>query len=261
MDIDYCGHETVFLHRFGIGAAPIGASAGRQSAALDHGTALPERLFWLRTVCPGRESQMTDTSQANDTMQRDANGSGSASSEGTTADKFKSQFATFKSQAGDKARDYAGQGVTRATDALDEAARFLEDTARTVEEKLGPQYGRYGFSAAESVAGFASQLRGKDVDQLVDDVRDLVRKSPAVAIGAAVGLGFVLARLAKAGAGYESANAGDGSPARSGDRPASPATVTGGSPSIETASGGTGGLGGTTDAAKDGSPITPTFPA
>jgi ElaB/YqjD/DUF883 family membrane-anchored ribosome-binding protein len=153
---------------------------------------------------------MTDVSQANDgdTLQGGASSGGNEGSGGTTADKFKSQFAAFKSQATDKARDYAGQGVTKATDALDEAAKFLEDTARTVEEKLGPQYGRYGFSAAETVSGFADQLRGKDVDELVDDVRDFVRKSPAVAIGAAVGLGFVLARLAKAGAGYEDANRG-----------------------------------------------------
>ena len=151
---------------------------------------------------------MTDVSQANkgDTPQG-ATGNAGDTSDGTTADKFKSQFASFKGQATDKARDYAGKGVVRATDALDEAARFLEDSARTIEEKLGAQYGRYGFSASESVASFASQLRGKDVDELVDDVRQLVRKSPAVAIGAAVGIGFVLARLAKAGAGYESENA------------------------------------------------------
>lgn len=123
--------------------------------------------------------------------------------EDTTADRFKAQFATLKGQAGEKARDYAGQGVDRATGALDEAAKFLEDAARQVEEKLGPQYGRYGFSAAESVSGFAEQLRGKDVDALVEDVRGLVRKSPGIAIGAAVGVGFVLARLAKAGAGFE----------------------------------------------------------
>lgn len=145
---------------------------------------------------------MTDVSEANNTLQGGAETGGANS--GTTTDKFKSQFASLKGQAGDKARDYAGQGVNRATDALDEAARFLEDTARTVEEKMGPQYGRYGFSAAESVSGLASSLRGKDIDELVQDARELVRKSPGVAIGAAVGLGFILARLAKAGVTYES---------------------------------------------------------
>jgi ElaB/YqjD/DUF883 family membrane-anchored ribosome-binding protein len=213
---------------------------------------------------------MTDVSQTRDgdTLQ-DTNNGGSqsgGSASGTTADKFKSQFASFKSQATDKARDYAGQGVNRATDALEEAAKFLEDTARTVEEKLGPQYGRYGFSAAESVSGFAEQLRGKDMDALVEDVRGLVRKSPAVAIGAAVGLGFVLARLAKAGAGFESANSGTGSGSTGGT------TGTGSSGfGATTAAGGTsgtGGLGGTTSGAtgagtgsSGSSPITPTFPA
>lgn len=180
---------------------------------------------------------MTDVSQANDGETRQGGE--------TTADKFKSQFATFKSQASDKARDYAGQGVTRATDALDEAAKFLQDTARTVEEKLGPQYSRYGFSAADSVSGFADQLRGKDMDELVEDLRGFVRKSPAVAIGAAVGLGFVLARLAKAGAGYEASGAGNtGSSANSSAAPAGPV----GAPA-------------SSQAANEGSAVNPTFPA
>jgi len=208
---------------------------------------------------------MTDVSQAND--------GATSQGGGTTTDKFKSQFAQFKGQATDKARDYAGQGVGKATDALDEAARFLEDTARTIEEKLGPQYGRYGFSAAESVSGFAEQLRGKEVDELVDDVRNLVRKSPAVAIGAAVGLGFVLARLAKAGVGYESVNqtsglantsgtSGMGSTSSStGSDSALVGTSSSGSTDLNVAAGGTGGLGGATNAAAGGSPITPTFPA
>jgi uncharacterized protein YjbJ (UPF0337 family) len=199
---------------------------------------------------------MTDVSQANDTRQSDQTGTMSG---GTTADKFKSQFQSFKGQATDKARDYAGKGVNQATGALDEAAKFLEDTARTIEEKLGPQYGRYGFSAAESVSGFADQLRGKEVDELVEDVRNLVRKSPAVAIGAAVGVGFVLARLAKAGAGYE--NTGRGSALASTGSMPSPADGADSSGNLNTGVGGTGGLGGTTNAADQDSPIKPTFPA
>ncbi|MBS0503049.1 MAG: hypothetical protein JSS55_04440 [Proteobacteria bacterium] len=141
---------------------------------------------------------MTD---ANQTNAGDAQGNAAASEK--PAEKFKNQIATLKSQAGDKARDYAGKGLGHASDALDEAARFLTDTAKTVDEKLGPQYGRYGLSAAESVSGLADQLRNKDVNELLDDARELVRKSPGIAIGAAVGLGFVLARLAKAGVGFD----------------------------------------------------------
>jgi len=206
---------------------------------------------------------MTDVSQVNDgdtlqggTSTGGTGGSGGASGggAGTTADKFRSQFASFKSSASDKARDYAGQGVTRATDALDEAAKFLQDTARTVDEKLGPQYGRYGFSAAESVSSFADQLRGKDIDELVEDVRGLVRKSPAVAIGAAVGLGFVLARLAKAGASYEAGGSSGGSGGNSD-------TNTGAGRSGSAAPSGPVGAPATSQAANEDSPITPTFPA
>lgn len=141
---------------------------------------------------------MTDANQTNAGDARDGAGASDK-----PAEKFKNQIATLKSQASDKARDYADKGLGHASDALDEAARFLSDTAKTVDEKLGPQYGRYGLSAAESVSGLAEQLRNKNLDELIDDARALVRKSPGVAIGAAVGLGFVLARLAKAGIGFD----------------------------------------------------------
>lgn len=161
---------------------------------------------------------MTDVSQANDgatglggaTTGTGGTAGTGATGEGqqTTGERLKQQFATLKDQAGEKARDVAGQGKERATGALDEAARFLEDTARTIEEKVGPQYGRYAHTAAESVSGFASTLRTKELDELVDDARELVRKSPAVAIGAAVAVGFVLARLVKAGVDYSATDTG-----------------------------------------------------
>jgi ElaB/YqjD/DUF883 family membrane-anchored ribosome-binding protein len=258
MDVDDCGHVTAFLHRFEIGAAPIDGHAGRQSAAPEQGNLVARAIVLVTNDLLRKGSAMTDVSQANgDTLEGGTNQTGTASG-GTTAEKFKGQFQSFKGQATDKARDYAGKGVNRATDALDEAAKFLEDTARTIEEKLGPQYGRYGFSASESVSSFAEQLRGKDVDELVEDVRNLVRKSPAVAIGAAVGVGFVLARLAKAGAGFEDSSRGSALADTSGRVSA------GSTPNAGTAIGSTGGPVGapaTSQAANQDSPITPTFPA
>src|SRR3546814_16333084 len=53
--------------------------------------------------------------------------------------------------------------------------------------------------AADSVSGFADTLRTKDVDELLDDARALVRKSPVIAIGTAAAIGFALVRLVKAG--------------------------------------------------------------
>src|SRR3546814_3055485 len=71
------------------------------------------------------------------------------------------------------------------------------DSANTVDEKLGNQYGDYARYAAEAIAGAATALDNKDIDDLVNEARDFVRKSPAVAIGAAAIAGFVLMRLVK----------------------------------------------------------------
>lgn len=102
-------------------------------------------------------------------------------------------------QAGDKARGFADTGKERATGALDEFSALMRDAAGSVDEKLGEQYGQYARSAADQISGFAESLRGKQVDDLVDDARAFVQKSPAVAVGIAAGIGFVLARLLKSG--------------------------------------------------------------
>lgn len=113
---------------------------------------------------------------------------------------------TLKDEAGkltqtglDKAKSYAVDGKDRASGALDEFAKLMTDAAGSVDEKLGAQYGDYARSAADSLAGISETLRNKDVDELLADARELVKKSPAVAIGTAAAVGFVLARLVKTG--------------------------------------------------------------
>lgn len=117
----------------------------------------------------------------------------------TAKETIKTEAGKLGSQAADKARAFAGDGKAKASGALNDFARMMEDAAGQVDEKLGEQYGQYARSAAQSLGGFASQLDAKDIDELVEDVRGFVRKSPAVAIGTAAALGFVLARVVKAG--------------------------------------------------------------
>lgn len=107
--------------------------------------------------------------------------------------------ARLREQAGDKARTLAEDGKARATDALGQLSQLLTDAAGQVDEKLGEQYGHYARAAADRMQGFSAQLNEKSVDELIDGARDLVRKSPAVAIGAAAAVGFVVARLLTAG--------------------------------------------------------------
>jgi len=107
--------------------------------------------------------------------------------------------AEWRDQATDKARDYATQGKHRATAALDNVSRLIADAAEQVDDKVGAEYGDYARRAQGAIDGLAGALRDKDVDQLFADARDLVRRSPGVAIGAAAVFGFAVVRLIKAG--------------------------------------------------------------
>jgi ElaB/YqjD/DUF883 family membrane-anchored ribosome-binding protein len=117
----------------------------------------------------------------------------------TASQQIKDEAAKLGSQAADRARQFAGEGKDRATSALDEVARMLTSAAEDVDAKLGAEYGKYARSAADGVSGFAENLRGKQVDDLIAEAGDFVRKSPAIAVGTAAAVGFVLARLIKSG--------------------------------------------------------------
>ncbi len=112
---------------------------------------------------------------------------------------IKDNVLKFANDAGDKAKGYAEDGKTKAGGALDELAKMLKDAAGTVDEKVGDQYGQYARSAADAVSNFSDSLKSKQIDDLIEEARVFVKKSPAVAIGTAAAIGFVLARLIKAG--------------------------------------------------------------
>jgi len=106
---------------------------------------------------------------------------------------------SLRGTATDRLRGFADGGKGRATGLLDEFSEVIKDAARSVDERLGEDYGRYAHQAADAVAGFSGRVRDKSVDDLLDDTRDFVRKSPAVAIGIAAVAGFALMRVIKTG--------------------------------------------------------------
>jgi hypothetical protein len=108
------------------------------------------------------------------------------------------EIGKLRDQASEKAFAFANQGKDRATNALDELAKVVNDAAATVDEKVGSDYGDYARRAADAVSGAAASLRNKDIEALYDDARAFVSKSPAIAVGAAIVIGFAVARLARA---------------------------------------------------------------
>ncbi len=145
-----------------------------------------------------------------DTLPEGTDHSASGATDSGTRDKLKAEAqelrekasakaAELKGQAAEKARGYAEEGKARASAGLESVAKMIGDSAAQIDEKLGAAYGDYARRAADAVADFSGNLRDKQVDQLIDDARGLVRRSPALAIGAAAAAGFVLARIIKAG--------------------------------------------------------------
>ncbi len=126
-----------------------------------------------------------------------------AASFGSTKDRLvgqvREQVTSLRSQATSRARGFADDGKARATSLLDDVSEVIDEAAQAVERKFGADYADYAHRASGAVSGFAETVRSKTVEDLIDDTRDFVRKSPGIAIGIAAVAGFMLVRLIKTG--------------------------------------------------------------
>jgi hypothetical protein len=111
-----------------------------------------------------------------------------------------------KDEVTNRARSFVGEGLKSGSSTLGNIANIIEDTVEQIGERLGPQYGDYAKTASQTIQRYATTLESKDPEELVDDARSLIRKSPAVAITGAAILGFGLVRLLKAGMPEETNN-------------------------------------------------------
>ena len=114
-------------------------------------------------------------------------------------DKLKTGTDKLSGQAADKARGFVGQGLERSSEALANVSKLVGDTASGLDERLGQEYGDYARKAAGAIEDAANKLASKDADELIDDTRSFVRKSPGVALAGAAVIGFALVRLVKSG--------------------------------------------------------------
>ncbi|WP_095011027.1 hypothetical protein [Tsuneonella mangrovi] len=155
----------------------------------------------------------------------EANGGSEAKTRFNAAlEEAKAGAAALKSEAGERAKAYRQQAADRSEDWITEAKQYGEqakgkagelatdgkgklaeaisvlgkavfDTAPTVDEKLGAKYGDYARTASRSLQETSAKLDAKSVEELGEDAREFVRKSPGLAVGIAAVGGFLLARL------------------------------------------------------------------
>lgn len=127
----------------------------------------------------------------------------SGSSETGLADRFREGRERLAGQAGERARGLVSQGLERTSEALANVARMVGDTAPGIDDRLGEEYGDYARRAAGTIENVANTIAEKDPDELIEDTRNFVRDSPGISLAAAAVVGFVVARLLKAGLAKE----------------------------------------------------------
>jgi ElaB/YqjD/DUF883 family membrane-anchored ribosome-binding protein len=98
-------------------------------------------------------------------------------------------------EAKTKAGELAVQGKSKASEALTGLGRLVNENAPTIDDNLGPKYGAYARTASRKLEETAQRLDQKSVEELTEDAREMVRKSPAAAVGLAALAGYLLARL------------------------------------------------------------------
>lgn len=168
------------------------------------------------SVIPGAMATAGKKTARKPASKRAASRSGSRTSQGgiNVMDKIRSSSDKLSEQAAGKARDLVSQGLGRTAEALANVSRLVGDTADGLDERLGEDYGDYARRAADSLDSTANKLASKDPDELIDDTRSFVRKSPAVALAGAAIVGFALARLVKSGLSMSDDDGDEGSSRR-----------------------------------------------
>lgn len=149
----------------------------------------------------GREAQAQADSLKEKAMGKQAEWQSDAKTYGEQAKAKAGEFAAEARAYGDQAKAKAGElateGKAKTSEALNLLGKVVADNAGTIDEKLGEKYGDYARSAARSIQETAAKIDAKSVEELGDDAKEFVRKSPGLAVGLAAVAGFMVARMFK----------------------------------------------------------------
>lgn len=156
-----------------------------------------------------------NTDSSNDKTSSSQASGGRSGASAALMDKVRSSGGKLSEQAAGKARDFLGQGLERSAEALSNISRLIGDTASGLDDRLGEDYGNYARRTAQTLENTAGKLAEKNPDELIDDTRNFIRKSPGVALAGAAIAGFAIARLLKSGLGQDEDDGDDGGRGRS----------------------------------------------
>jgi ElaB/YqjD/DUF883 family membrane-anchored ribosome-binding protein len=103
-----------------------------------------------------------------------------------------------RAQTGETVRSFAEEGKAQVAATLEGLVKAAQEFAERIGPAESTPVARFAHEAANALGDWSSTVNEKSVDELLEDGRTLVRKSPAVALGVAVAAGFALSRFLKA---------------------------------------------------------------
>jgi hypothetical protein len=92
-----------------------------------------------------------------------------------------------------KVQDVGARAAQRADQARVGAASGLDSVASTLHER-GDRVASAAHSAADAVSSGADYLRANDVETMMGDLLDVIRRNPGPSLLGAAALGFILGR-------------------------------------------------------------------
>ncbi len=147
---------------------------------------------------------------------------GSGSRGGEVTEQARQQTQQFAQQARQQASRLANRGSEQVKSQLDNQKHrasqrmapvqmALRETAHQLRSQGQGPIAQYAEKASDQVERFSGYLRETDVDEIIDEVRGVARRRPALFLGGAAALGFLATRFLKsssqqagsAGAGYD----------------------------------------------------------
>ena len=174
-------------------AAPRKAAAKPKAAASSNGNGSDARAKFSKAIEDARAGATA--------LAKDAQVRGEAYREKIAAagNDWAEEAKVLADQAKTRAASLAKDGKTRTSDAISGLGKVVADNAGTIDEKLGTRYGDYARTAARTMQETAAKIDAKELDELGEDAKEFVRKSPGLAIGIAAVAGFFFARLFRGG--------------------------------------------------------------
>ena len=90
-------------------------------------------------------------------------------------EKLRGSTDKISGQAADRARELVGQGLERGGEALANVSKLVGDTAASLDDRLGEEYGEYARRAASALEDAAGKLSAKNPDELIDEGKAYAR--------------------------------------------------------------------------------------